>query len=314
MKIFISKIALMLIILAALMAGIWACPGVYTIEFSAIVNKIDMLKSKQPPRIIFIGGSNLLTIDSKLIQKKFKRPVVNLGLWYGLNYKYFLEEVKALFKPGDTIIFIIEYSAFSFDLVHKVNTESKEMLLLLSPISQLKAYLRNFQIIDGFKIFIEVIQQKAKSALQNIRVGKWHRLMRTGLQDYENIYDENGSIKISWPIIRPLRKINIPYPSNFQKNWSFLNDFWKFARKNDIKIFLTFSPYPIEHYTENKKNIAAIDKCLRKFCKIQILGKPENFLIHQNYFRDSPFHIYGEGEKQRTREIIRLLDQEMIEE
>ena len=61
MKAFIMKLCLLSSLVAAVIACIWLSPGVYTTEYAVAINKLDLLKKSMPPRIIIIGGSNVLS-------------------------------------------------------------------------------------------------------------------------------------------------------------------------------------------------------------------------------------------------------------
>jgi hypothetical protein len=82
---------------------------------AAIIDKHSRLEQRQSPKIIFIGGSNVLMgLDSAEIQKAFKRDVVNMGLGISLGLRYQLEEIRDQINPGDLIVVMPEYCNFYF--------------------------------------------------------------------------------------------------------------------------------------------------------------------------------------------------------
>jgi hypothetical protein len=312
MKTFITKIVILLAIVTTTLIAIWQCPGVYTAEYACIINKVEMLKNKQSPRIILIGGSNLLKIRSNDIEKSLHYPVANLAYWWGLNYKYFLEELKQYIKPGDVMILVVEYNSYSCDVSNTIDHTSEQIFFMLSPLSRLFEYTKDLKIVEGIKAFDEATQQKAKTSLQNLRSGNWRRLTERGLQDYYKIYDRNGGGLIEWPIYRPLLNQDVSYPDHLEKKWGFLNDFYMYAKNNNIKVFLTFPPFPDKAFIDKKIQINAIYDSLIKNMKMPILGKPEDFIFPENNFKNSAYHLDNGGEILRTNKLIELLKNKLV--
>lgn len=78
--------------------------------------KVARLRTVQPPRVIFVGGSNLsMGLNSCLVEEAFGRSVVNMGLHGGLGLAYMMDEVRPYVAKGDTIILVPEYSQYYSD-------------------------------------------------------------------------------------------------------------------------------------------------------------------------------------------------------
>ncbi len=80
---------------------------------ASTIEKHNLLRKTLPPRIIFIGGSNIaFGLDSEMIQKKLHYPVINIGLYGHLGLKFMLNEVKPYIKAKDILVIIPEYEQF----------------------------------------------------------------------------------------------------------------------------------------------------------------------------------------------------------
>ena len=115
MKIFIYKSLLLVLMVISILTVVFMCPGTSTTDMAAGINKVEMLQGKKSPRILFIGGSNLLTLKSHVIEKELGISVANLSMWYGLNYKDYVK-AKPYLKAQDTVMFVIQYCVYQTDM------------------------------------------------------------------------------------------------------------------------------------------------------------------------------------------------------
>lgn len=75
--------------------------------------KIKLLEKTEAPRIIFIGGSNLaFGLNSKIIEERLNRRVVNFGLHAGIGIKYILEDALEYIKQDDVVVVTAEYGNY----------------------------------------------------------------------------------------------------------------------------------------------------------------------------------------------------------
>ena len=76
-------------------------------------HKLALLDSTPPPRIIFVGGSNLaFGLDSHRIQDSLHCHVVNMGLHGGIGIRLVLDDVLARLHEGDVVVMAMEYGNF----------------------------------------------------------------------------------------------------------------------------------------------------------------------------------------------------------
>lgn len=312
MKAFILKIFVLTSLVAAILFGIWQCPGAYTSQYAAAINKLDMLKKRTSPKIVLIGGSNILYVKGDVIEKEFPFSVANLGMWYGINYSYYWEEIKPFLKPGDVVLFIIEYCTYSDENTEANNRESEQIIFMSSPAKWFVRYTAELRMLDAIKAFVEVTQQRTKTALQNIRSGHWKKLTQIGLLDYNAIYNDRGEWLIQWPVKRPLPPLPPLFPDRVLDYRGFYNDVNDYCKARNIRVYSSFQPLPIKHFIDNREDIEAIHRNL-KTMKIPVLGKPEDFIYPEDNFLNTPNHVNSSGEEKRTATLCRLLARELTQ-
>lgn len=80
---------------------------------SAWQDKKARLWTTDQPKVVLVGGSNVaFGLSGRTISKHVDRPVVNLGLHFGLGLTPVLREVCETLKPNDVVIVSPEYEFF----------------------------------------------------------------------------------------------------------------------------------------------------------------------------------------------------------
>lgn len=114
MKKFIIQILLLItVIIVSTLAIVVAVPHNRQAYLYEYVAKERMLREVPPPRIIFVGGSNLaFGLDSGIIADSLGLNVVNYGLHGGLGLKYMIDDVARNLQRGDIVVVAPEYEHF----------------------------------------------------------------------------------------------------------------------------------------------------------------------------------------------------------
>src|SRR5687767_287322 len=107
---------------------------------AATIDKHQRLRDTPSPRIILVGGSNLaFGIKSKLLEEQTGRPIVNMGLHWGLGINFMLLEVEKEIRSGDIIVLSFEHEIFSgtgIQLLASRLMEVRPASILLFPPSE----------------------------------------------------------------------------------------------------------------------------------------------------------------------------------
>jgi hypothetical protein len=69
--------------------------------------------ARPSPKILLLGGSStLFSLDSRLLERAWERPVINFGANVALGLRYLLDSVKPHLRPGDLILAPLEYNLY----------------------------------------------------------------------------------------------------------------------------------------------------------------------------------------------------------
>jgi hypothetical protein len=308
-KLFIC-IIICFLLMAATLAGIWYAPGTIPHDLAALVNKKEMLISKPSPRMIFVGGSSVLSLKSPLIEKELKYSVINMSLWGGLATMKHLKEIEPFLKAGDVVVVTMEYGTILDDAYLNytlTNEEGKKFFFLMAPERHIPLYVKNRDFFNLVKIVHELSQMKVKSFLRNLTTLNFSHLFDTGFPNYQEEFDSNGDRAKPYMIFRPLQGLQTHFNYPKKKNIAFLNDFCDYASKHNARVFFYFSHFPEERYRANEKYINAYYDLMTTSFKGTLLNKPLDFKYPEDYFADTIYHLNEKGENIRSREIIKML-------
>lgn len=300
----------MFTLLAVCFVITWNLPGRYPHDLAAVVNKKEMLIEKKSPRLVFMGGSSLLTLNSPRIEKETKYSVANMGLWGGLSTERYLAELKEALNPGDVIVITQEYGTVldpPYAEFIQNNDESKKFLFLLSPGTHIAQYIQEGRPFDAFKIMMQLIQMKTKSYIENILTCQFSKVFTNGYEYYEDEFDSNGDRLTPFKILRPLDSTNKKFSPHNMKNHVYLNQLQGFAHKKNIKVFYYFSHIPNEEFKLNESLITGLANDIKKSAQYTIINSPTDFIFPREYFADTIYHLNEKGEAARTEKLIQFL-------
>ena len=309
----IKRISIIASITLLAMAGVWYAPGKYAHDLAALLNKKDMLLSRKSPRIILIGGSNLTTINSRLIEVELNRSgeggfsIANMGLWGGLSIGQYLDELKPYLKKSDKIVICQEYATMlSKDYFSYINTnkESKKFFFLMSPENHLLQNIKKQDYFELIEIIITLNQLKMKSYIYNLLNLDFNKMFKSGFQRYEKDYNEFGDRTLPFKIRRPLHSSGVIMEKPVIKNLSYLKKFKIYGEKKGINLFFIFPPFPEKEYIINKKQINSLYYLIKNDFEIKTLNSPVENIYPEEYFADTVNHLQPKWEKIRTGKMI----------
>ncbi|MBN2157999.1 MAG: hypothetical protein JW807_01295 [Spirochaetes bacterium] len=298
------------VLMAVSLTVVWFAPGTYPHDLAAMVNKKEMLKTRPSPRMIFVGGSSVLSINGPLIEKELKHSVINMSLWGGMGTQEHLDEIRPFLRAGDVVVITMEYGTLLdpryYYYIH-TNEEAKKFFFLMSPERHIPEYFRKGNYAEMLKIMHELSQMKVKSYLRNIATFNFSHLCDKGFPNYHIEFDANGDRANPYMVFRPLgdRDTSFTYPH--EKQIFFLNDFNDFASARKARVFFYFSPFPDKYYLINEKYINAYYEIMKKNFKGTLINKPSDFMYPEEYFADTIYHLNAKGENIRTPEMITML-------
>ncbi len=311
-----QKGIIMFLLLSACTLIVWFIPGDYNHDLAALVNKRDMLISAKTPRIIVIGGSNLITLDSARLERELNKTVnadystVNLGLWGGLSMERYLEEIKPYLVPGDTVVICQEYGTMlspNYFNYLRQSEEAKEFLFLMKSRKNVVTDCRLIGNVDDIKHIILLNQLKIKTYLHILIDGNITHVFTGGFYRYADNYTVHGDRRKPFKIVRPLGEQGVRFEESNTNNLLYLKHFARYGHGRKIRVFFSFPPFPENEYRLNKNHINSLVRVIGHDLGINILTMPETTVYPEACFADTVNHLQPRCEKMRTAELIEQL-------
>lgn len=255
-------------------------------------DKIYTLEQIDSKKIIFVGGSSLpFGLRSDLLEKELEDyKVVNFGLYATLGTKVMMDLSKININEGDIIILSPELNLQTYSLYF--NPEA--VLQALDGISKWQKYFSIYDNISLMYKYLSFAKQKMKYLADNNKPNP------AGIYRHDS-FNEYGDIHID----RTNNIMNNGYDSTMDivlddtlldKSFiSYVNDYCRFVRNRNAKIYFNFSPCnELAIKTSKEKRLEFNDK-LNNLLDCDLLTNIEECIINYNYFYDTNFHLNSSG-------------------
>lgn len=269
--------------------------------------KISYANSISDKKIVFASGSNTLYgIETHLVEEVLHIPTVNFGIHAGLKTDYILYKIKEILKKGDIVILPFEYESLSWNGAESpVRTD-----YILTYDRDFFFYSLNLK--EQISMIFSITPQELINSLRKYfiiptepNIGKGYNsntLNKNGDETYKNGIKEELFYKKYKPI-----KFEDFYETKGLKD---IKKFAQWCNENNIILFVTFPNimYDEAYFKESSKNY--FDSLVNYFniSKINIIGKPTEFLYPREYFYDGNYHLNSEGSIIRTMEFLDKLN------
>ena len=297
----IKLIALILVVMVpfGVVAGIAAfCPPVYGQTFlGALSPKFDRLNEIEEPKIIVIGGSNVaFGLDSALLAEAVGMPVVNFGLYATLGTKIMMDLSKANVNAGDIVVLTPEMDEQTLSLYFNAETALQGMESDWRMLPYIPSENRSDLMGGVYKYVTEKI-----------------KYLRSGLLNPAGVYnrasfDEYGDIV--YP--RPHNTMLLGYDPNMtieltpalfaQEFVDYVNDYTAYCRQQGAMVYFDFPPMNASAMTASNTEDSLFAFCsyLYENLDCKVIGNVNDYIIEENYFYDSNFHLNDSGVILRT--------------
>lgn len=269
---------------------------------ASIIDKISRLKSINEPKIILVGNSNLaFGIDSPLLEKEMKMPVVNLGLHGGLGNSFHEDMAKFNINKGDIIVVAHSNYAHCADIASlDLAWITIEMHRDLWPIirkdeydSMIKAYPNYF--FRSLKLWIRNKGNKSTDA----------PYARNAFNKYGDVVEKPISAQINEKFFE---KNRTKVPEIDQICVNRLNQFAEYASEKGASVVIV--AYPIEYgeYTKfQKSDFEKFENNLRSKLNCEVISKYTDYFMQYSMFYDNVLHLNKIGAEHRTKLLIKDL-------
>jgi hypothetical protein len=298
MKEFILKIGIFVFVLVAFGFLVVLTPATPRSKNNYLASKSmkdSLLSHVKEPRVIFIGGSNLIYgLNSQLIKDSLGVNPINSGLSINLGLVYMLDAVSPYIKEGDLVILCPEYQLYFSRYGYG--------------LPDFFRYLKDNDP-NGFKIL------RAKH-VPNLFIKGMPRYAKSKF-DYRNyVYDETkdihgkhvindfGDSDYHWNLEH--RNFNLILPIKDNVNFEMIKEikrFESFVNDKGGELMISFPGIQESSYEVIQQKVNEIYTILQKE-GFTLLGSPQRYIMPDSLMFDSPYHLLKEGVDRRTNNVI----------
>jgi len=310
MKLFLSKVVLFFVLLAAFFAiGTIFPPDEKSYSYG-IVKKLQRLDSTESPRIIFIAGSNCgFGIDSEMIAAGTKKNVVNMGLSAGAGLYFMLDESLPKIRAGDTVVFAFEYSLFFDEATGSQYEVTHEFFMCPIPFYKFRAEVLRTVIAGTPEYSFERIHHVFTSVRRAIKYSFVKRKNRKKKSDEPNVYsadsfNEFGDVvaHLNLPAKEKIRRSTFGDELDYNAI-SALKEAVVSLRERGVRV-LVFPP--VFQKTSFDHNAEKIELLARVFAEngIPFAVDPARYAFADDLFFDTFYHCNATGRRERSAKLI----------
>jgi hypothetical protein len=306
----LGRIALLGALVLGSMAFFFWGPLPYKHQLAMLIDKRVMLDATPAPRVILVGGSNLMFgVDSAVLEQSLGIPVVNMGVFGGLGLLAPLDVILPHVRPGDTVVLVPEYEML-FTGLAPFDKNYYRWFLAVDPRAAWHFYYSRQRPQVFLADFLMLMRDKL-GALFVIPFKGNHSLAGDGYIRYEQVVNRFGDGSEE---IRPAPPDQLAGRNNMYRADAFkpelvdqLNAVTARFESRGARVLLTFGVFPDGEYTLNQKVIDATAGQLRDDGTFQVVGHPRDFLYPYSDFSDSVNHLRPGARTLRTERLAELL-------
>ncbi len=269
-----------------------------------IKTKMERLQTLESPKIILIGGSNLaFGMDTKRLEKVFKRPAVNMGLHASLGLSIMFEQVKPYVNKGDIVIVSPEYQQF----VRNQYYGTKILAQFLFENHDQFQYLTTHNFLVFLRNFLEPFRERLYFTLRTYSKGKSIFNEGRTVYDAEN-FNKHGDMigHINHKNKRPLNNSGNLWKSTFLDK-DIISKMATNIQKIEDRggyVYLTLPCLPDDEYSTNMDFTNKVLEYYSEFSNIRLISSVNNYHLEEDNFFDTIYHLNREGIKLRTNLLI----------
>jgi len=305
MKIFLKRVFLFLvsfILIFVIGMLLPATPKASNYYLFSKTHKDSLLQNVESPRIIFVGGSNLVFgLNSNLIKDSLQLNPINAALTATVGLVYMMDNVLPYVKQGDVIVVAPEYQQFFGKFAYGGN----DLVMLLYDI--------DFSGVDHINKtqWLNIIKKSPDYLISKFKPNQYFNYDEKPIYG-RNIFNEYGDSDFHWNLEQ--REFE---PSNFftaSLNFSViakLKNFDDKIRKKGATLFITFPGYQATSFEINKEKIKILETELVKR-KFRLLGTAERYKMHDSLMFETPYHLIKKGVDLRTNLLIEDISNSLL--
>lgn len=292
--------AKLLILTGAIVAGVLATPATNDYA-SAYVDKLERLERADGSRIVLVGGSGLaFGVDSARIETAAGRPVLNTALHAGLGLNFMIAHALPLTRSGDVLVVVPEYGILDDDGVADEGLQAAVLLarfpsgLRFAEFADLGPLLRGFPDVALHRLVVDPAVE-----LKSRRSGRYV-YSRAG---FDERGDEVGHRRVPAPHV----SLRMEVGKNVTRHVAQLGAWAEEATRRGLFVVVLFPSIPASVAAENRASLGVVAAALRTVPGARVIGSPEDAILPDDAFFDTPNHPTGAGATLATERICAQL-------
>ncbi|EDY19393.1 hypothetical protein CfE428DRAFT_3078 [Chthoniobacter flavus Ellin428] len=265
----------------------------------------EMVRSKE--RILIAGGSSgLFGVDAELLEKRLRRPVVNLASHAGLGLRFLLDDARQAARPGDTVLLNIEYGLYASgplltDIERPYCWTYEPGRLFHLPLTTLRQQLYGIPSSDYVRSW-KLWNLRFSGGLERSEPAVWteYSFVQLGPRG-----DFRGEVHPTAPIAEIYLEST---PGLSSTSAQLLEDFFSWAAHRDIQVVGLFPP--VVRGPKGPKAAAPVFERIRSFYQahhLTVLGDPDVVQMPRALFLDTSFHTNKVGRRLHTEILAQEL-------
>ena len=277
--------------------GLLAAPVYGQTFLGELAPKFDRLNGIEEPKIIIVGGSNVaFGLDSQLLSRHVGMPVVNFGLYATLGTKLMMDVSKSNINPGDIIVLAPEMDEQTLSLYFNAEAALQGMESDWSMLRHIPEENRA-DLMGGV---YEYVTAKIKYLREGVLdpAGVYNR---DSFNEYGDIvyprphntmllgYDPNMTIRLTPALVDP----------EFAR---YVNDYTAYCEALGATVYFSFPPMNASatEASTTEDTLFDFSSYLYNTLDCKVIGNVNDYIIEENYFYDSNFHLNDSGVILRT--------------
>lgn len=297
MKRFIIKIIIFVFpAIALFLLGIFlpTTPRASKSLLMASINKNLLLQETQPPRIIFVGGSNLsFGLNSQMIKDSLQLNPINTAIHASIGIKFMLDNTLDYVQNGDIVVLVPEYSHF----YRSLNYGSEELMRTIFDVD-----LKNIKHLNIYQI-ANIIPYLPKYCLTKFKPTEYLNVKESDVYSV-NSFNEFGDTYTHWIMkqqeFSPSGTINDEFNSDVLKYFEEFNI--NLNRKGAV-LLVSFPSFQETSFNNSKEQIIKVESELFN-SNLKVIGTSVRYKIPDSLMFNTPYHLNKNGVDYRTKMII----------
>ena len=247
-----------------------------------------------PPRIIFVGGSNLsFGLNSQMIKDSLQLNPINTAIHASLGIKFMLEHTLDYVQNGDIVVLVPEYHHF----YRSLDFGSEELLRIVFDVNP-----KNIKHLNISQI-VNIVPFLPKYSLTKFKPTEYLNLKESDVYSV-NSFNKFGDTYTHWDMEQKKFNPQPPITGNFNPEVIKLFQEINLAiEKKGALLLVTFPGIQDKSFDISIEQIIRVENELLN-SNLNVFGTTERYKIPDSFMFDSPYHLNKKGVDYRTNMMI----------